>query len=86
MAYIKATLKSSGDKSSPYFRPFWIVKIPDKCLPIRTLLYVSFKHILIKLTSFMGNPNTKKILYKTSLFAESRAFMKFMNSRRNVSL
>jgi hypothetical protein len=40
MAYSKAKLKSSGDKASPCFRPFWIGKLSDKCLPIRTLLYV----------------------------------------------
>jgi hypothetical protein len=33
---------------------FWIENLSVKCLPIRTLLYVSFKHILINLTSFMG--------------------------------
>jgi hypothetical protein len=42
MAYSKAKLKSSGDKASPCFRPFWIGKLSDRCLPIRTLLYVSF--------------------------------------------
>jgi hypothetical protein len=26
-------LKSSGDKASPCFRPFWIGKLSDKCLP-----------------------------------------------------
>jgi hypothetical protein len=45
MACSKAKLKSSGDKASPSFRPFWIGKLSDKCLPIRTLLYVSFKLI-----------------------------------------
>jgi hypothetical protein len=39
MAYSKAKLKSSGDKASPCFRPFWIEKLSDKCLPIRTLLF-----------------------------------------------
>jgi hypothetical protein len=36
----KAKLKSSGDKTSPCFRPFWIRKLSNKCLPIRTLVYV----------------------------------------------
>jgi hypothetical protein len=35
MAYSKAKLKSSGDRASPCFRPFWIGKLSDKCLPIR---------------------------------------------------
>jgi hypothetical protein len=71
MAYSKVKLKSSGDRASPCFRPFWIRKLSDKCLPIRTLLYVLFKHILINLASFMGTPNSIRILYKTSLVAES---------------
>jgi hypothetical protein len=65
MAYSKAKLKSSGYRASPCFRQFGIEKLSDKCLPIRTLLYVSFKHILINLTSFMGNPNSMGILYNT---------------------
>jgi hypothetical protein len=71
MAYSKAKLKSGGDRASPYFRSFWIGKLSDKCLPIWTLLYVSFKHILITLTSFMGTPNSMRILYNTSLLTES---------------
>jgi hypothetical protein len=71
MAYSKAKLKSSDDKASPCFRPFWIGKLSDKCLPIRTLLYVSFKHIFISLTSFMGTPTSVRILYNTSLLTES---------------
>jgi hypothetical protein len=54
MAYSKAKLKSNGDRESPCFRPFLIGNAPDKCLPIRILLLVSFKHILISLTSFLG--------------------------------
>jgi hypothetical protein len=65
MAYPKAKLKSSGDKATPYFRPFWKRKISDKYLPIRTLLYFSFKHILISLTSLMDTPNSMRILYNT---------------------
>jgi hypothetical protein len=60
MAYSKAKLKGSGDRASPCFRPFWIGKLSDKCLPIQTLLYVSLKHILINLTGFMGTPNSMR--------------------------
>jgi hypothetical protein len=49
---------------------FWIGKLSDKCIPIRTLLYISFKHILISLTSFTGTPNSVRILYNTSLLTE----------------
>jgi hypothetical protein len=56
MAYSKAKLKSCGGKASPYFRPFRIGKLSEKYLLIWILLYVSFKHILISLTSFMGAP------------------------------
>jgi hypothetical protein len=51
MAYSKAKLKSSGDKASPCFRPFWIGKLSAKCLPIQTLLYVCIgKHLSDLLT------------------------------------
>jgi hypothetical protein len=40
-------------------------KISDKYLPIWTLLYVSFKHIL-SIISFMGITNFMKTLDKTS--------------------
>jgi hypothetical protein len=74
MAYYRAKLKSSGNKASSCFKPFWIGKLSDKCLPIWTLLYVSFKHILISLTNFMGIQNSIRILYTTSLLIESQAF------------
>jgi hypothetical protein len=70
MAYSKAKLKSSGEGASPYFRPFWMGKLSDKFLPIKTLPYVSFKHILINLTSFMGTPNSTKVMYNISLLTE----------------
>jgi hypothetical protein len=66
MEYSKAKLKSSGDKASRSFKPFWIGKLSGKCLPIQTLLYVSFKHILMSLTNFIGIPNSIRILYSTS--------------------
>jgi hypothetical protein len=71
MAYSKAKWKGSGDKTSPYFGLFWIGKLSDKYLPIPALIYVSFKHILISLTSFMGIPNSVIILYNTSCLTES---------------
>jgi hypothetical protein len=58
----KAKFKSSGDRASHCFRPFWIGKLSDICLPIWTLLYVSFKHIVINLTNFMGTPNYENIV------------------------
>jgi hypothetical protein len=39
MAYTKTKLKSSGDKGFPYFRPFLIGKLSEKCLLIQTSLY-----------------------------------------------
>jgi hypothetical protein len=54
MAHSKAELKSSDDKTSAYFSPFWKGKLSDNCLPLWTLLYVSFNHILISLISFMS--------------------------------
>jgi hypothetical protein len=79
MAYSKAKLKSSGDKASPCFILFWIGKISEKCLRIQTLLFFLFRHTLINLTSFMGTPDSMRILYNTSILAESYAFLKPMN-------
>jgi hypothetical protein len=70
VAYSKGKLESSGDKASPCFRPFWIGKLSDKWLPIQALIYISFKDILIGLISFMGTPNSMRILYNTSLLTE----------------
>jgi hypothetical protein len=33
MKYSNAKLKSSGDRESPCFRPFWMGKLSNKCLP-----------------------------------------------------
>jgi hypothetical protein len=71
MAYSKAKLNSNGDRASPYFKQFLIGNISDKFLPTRTLLYVSFRHIFISLTSFLGIPNSMRILYKASLLTET---------------
>jgi len=46
MAHSKAHLKTNGDKAS-CFRLFLTENISDRFLPMRTLLYVSFKYILI---------------------------------------
>jgi hypothetical protein len=71
MAYTKAKLKSNGDRASPCFRPFLIGNSPDKCLPIRILLQDSFQQNLISLTSFLGIPNSMRMLYNTSLLNEA---------------
>jgi hypothetical protein len=41
MAYSKARLKSSGDKESPCFRPFWIGKF--RCIAGLKLVIPTFK-------------------------------------------
>jgi hypothetical protein len=71
MAYFKGKLKSSGSKTTPCFRSFWIGKISDNCLPIQILLYVSFKNVLMSLTSFMGTPKYMGTLYNNLLLTES---------------
>jgi len=63
MTNSKAKLKSNGDNASVYFKPFLIGNMSDKCLPTRTLLYVSVRHIFISLISFMGIPNSMRISY-----------------------
>ena len=75
MAYSKAKLNNNGDRASPYFKPYLIGNISDKFLPTRTLLYVSVRHIFINLISFLGIPNSMRILYKTSLLTESLAVL-----------
>jgi hypothetical protein len=62
MEYFEAKLKSNGDKASHYFRPSWIAKLSDRNLPIRTLPYVLFEHVLFNLTSLMGIQIYMKIL------------------------
>jgi hypothetical protein len=61
MAYTKAKLKSGDYKASPCFRPLWIGKLSEKCLPIWIPLYISFKHILMDCTTFMGTPSSMRI-------------------------
>jgi hypothetical protein len=62
---IQFGINSLGNQNSavPAFNNCYL---SDRCLPIRTLLYVSCKHILISLTSFMGTRNSMRILYSTS--------------------
>jgi hypothetical protein len=72
MAYSKEKLKSSSDKASPCFKPFWIGKLTTiYYLPIQTLLYASFKHILISLTNFLGAQNSLRMIYNNSFLTES---------------
>jgi hypothetical protein len=86
IAYSKAKLKSNGNIASSCFKPFLIRNMSDKFLPSQTLLYISVRHIFISLTSFMGITNSMRILYKTSLLTESKAFLKSINSWRPASL
>jgi len=62
MTYSKEKLKINGDKASPYFKPFFIGNMSDKCLPTRTLLQVSFRRILNSLASFVRLQNSVRIL------------------------
>jgi hypothetical protein len=86
MAYSKAQLKSYGHKASPCFRPFWTGNLSDWYLPIRTVLWVSFKHIWISPATFMGISNSMRIFYSTSLLTESYVFLKSINSWCTVPL
>jgi hypothetical protein len=66
MAYSKAKLKSSGDKTSPF------QAILNGKLVRQIFAYtVSFKHILISPTSLLGIPNSMRMLYNASLLTES---------------
>lgn len=48
-------------------KPFPIENASYKLLPILTILYVSFKYILISLPSFKAIPNLVRTLYNASL-------------------
>ena len=52
----------------------------------QALLCVSFRHIFISLTSFMGIPNSIWVLYSTSLLTESYAFLKCIKGWWTASL
>jgi hypothetical protein len=68
MAYSKVKVKRNGDRASPCFKPFLIGNVSDRCLPTRTLLYVSLRHIFINFTSFMGIPNPAHTRVKLKYF------------------
>jgi hypothetical protein len=86
MAYSREKLKSNDNETSSCFKPFWTGNVCNRLLPMQTLLWVSFKHILISLTSFIGIPNSVIILYNTCLLAESYASLKSINNRCSVPL
>jgi hypothetical protein len=69
MAHSKAKLKNNGDKTS-HFRLFSIENPSHRLLFMQTLLKVSFKYILISLTSFIDGENSVRILNNTSLLTE----------------
>jgi hypothetical protein len=71
MTYSKAKAKRGGDEASSCFRPLRIGNFPNRFLPIWAVLWVSFKHILISPTSFLGIPYSMRILYNTSPVTES---------------
>jgi len=51
MAHSEENLKNG--EASPYFRPFPVAKAEDIFFTLWALLWISIKHILISLTSFM---------------------------------
>jgi hypothetical protein len=63
-------------KASLCFRPFWTGNASDKFLSMQTLLYVSFKHILINRTTFIVIPNSVRTLYNVSLLNGLQTFLK----------
>jgi hypothetical protein len=80
MAYSTAKSKSIDGKASPCFRPFWTGNVSDMCFLLHSLLWVSCKHTLISLTSFMRTQYSMRILYNTSVRTESYGFLKSINS------
>jgi hypothetical protein len=76
LAFPKEKLGSNGEEAF-HFRLFWTGNASDTCLPMWTLLHVSFKHILNILTSF-----NKNVLQYFS--PESYAFWKSINDQHAV--
>jgi hypothetical protein len=74
VASSRARLGGGGGGASPCSGPFWMGEVTDECLPLRTLLYVSFMHVLVSLDSFRGAPNSTEVMCHVSLLAESWAF------------
>jgi len=58
----------------------------DKSLPTRALLYMSSRHLFIRLTRFMRISNSMRIIHKASLLTESLAFLKSINNWCTASL
>jgi hypothetical protein len=58
--YFKVKLKSNGNKTA-LFQTI-LNRKGIKFLPVQTLLYTTFKNILISLTSFIDIPNSMKTL------------------------
>jgi hypothetical protein len=67
MAYSKKKLKSSGDKASPFCRPFCIGNFSDK----NDYLYGLYYEFYLNLTIFRDIPNYITTLYITSFVSES---------------
>jgi hypothetical protein len=65
LAYSKAKMKSNGDIASR-LKQFLNGKVSDKCLPTRTLLQVSFRHIFV--TSNARLTETSTGTYNAYLF------------------
>jgi hypothetical protein len=56
MANSKGKMKSCGDKASPCFTPFWIGKLSDKGLPIRTLQTLRTVEMAVLVPEIMDTP------------------------------
>jgi hypothetical protein len=69
MAYSKVQFKSSGDKAS--FLYHFGYENYQTNVYLYGLCYKFHLNILINLSSFMGTPNSVRILYTASLLTES---------------
>jgi len=71
MAYFIAKLKTNGDKASTCFKPSLIRNMSDKFAYLDSSIGFIHTHF-ISFTSFMSQPNSMRILYKTSLLTNHR--------------
>jgi len=86
IAYSKAKLKSTGDEAFPCSRSFRIGNVSDWFQLLGTLLWVSFKHTLISLNSFIVIPNSVRMLCNSSVLHEAYAFLKSIDKWCTVLL
>jgi hypothetical protein len=53
-------LNCNGDKSSPFYRPFWVGNVPYRCILLREVLWVPSDHCYTTTNSFLQKEMPKR--------------------------